>query len=190
MQKFFTIENINRFSVLGFSIGGRIALATLESFPDRIEKLTMIAGEGLRQNFWYNWATHRWLGKPIFRRMIHRPNMFFHLAKGAQHLRLVPRSTVLFASRMMDSIDNRHQVYATWILLSGFKMTKNKLAELANANSFDLMFVFGKHDLIMKQDEAELIGKVLPNAKVVLLDVGHHRLVKETLPYLIAQKEK
>ncbi|MEQ1588528.1 MAG: alpha/beta hydrolase, partial [Cyclobacteriaceae bacterium] len=37
MLQFLTENKIERFSVLGFSLGGKFTLATLELFPDRIE---------------------------------------------------------------------------------------------------------------------------------------------------------
>ena len=55
--------NSQKFSLLGFSLGGRIALSLYEAMPDKIEKLVLLAPDGLKVNFWYWLATQTWLGK-------------------------------------------------------------------------------------------------------------------------------
>src|SRR5436190_11038806 len=43
MQKFILEKNIDRFSLLGFSMGGKFVLATLEKFSAKIDKIILIA---------------------------------------------------------------------------------------------------------------------------------------------------
>src|SRR5690606_34373299 len=47
LSSFLQTQNIGKFSVAGFSLGGRFALATMGLFPERIEKAFLIAPDGL-----------------------------------------------------------------------------------------------------------------------------------------------
>src|SRR5688500_16753590 len=57
MKIFFSQNQIGNFSVAAFSLGGKFALATLESFPDKTKEIFLIAPDGIKTSFWYNLAT-------------------------------------------------------------------------------------------------------------------------------------
>ena len=50
IREFLRKENISRFDVAGFSMGGRFALATLEAFPEKIGNVFLIAPDGEKQS--------------------------------------------------------------------------------------------------------------------------------------------
>ena len=56
-------QHITSFSVLGYSLGGKFALATLEAFPERVEKIFLLAPDGITVGMWMRsisclyWAT-------------------------------------------------------------------------------------------------------------------------------------
>src|SRR5690606_39104218 len=60
-------QNISRFSILAYSLGGKFALAMLEEFPDRIEKLFLVAPDGIKTSFWYSMATYPKGFRALFR---------------------------------------------------------------------------------------------------------------------------
>src|ERR1041384_3075655 len=43
-------NNIQTFSVMGFSMGGKFALATLEAFPGRVKEIILLAPDGIKTN--------------------------------------------------------------------------------------------------------------------------------------------
>ena len=46
IQSFLSQNNVTRFDITGFSIGGRFALATLQAFPQNIDNAFLIAPDG------------------------------------------------------------------------------------------------------------------------------------------------
>jgi pimeloyl-ACP methyl ester carboxylesterase len=64
-------------SLLGYSMGGRIALHLLQLAPDRIERMVLLAPDGLKVNPWYRLAAHTAYGNRLFRRTMQRPAWFF-----------------------------------------------------------------------------------------------------------------
>ncbi len=51
-------QQIDRFSLVGFSLGGKFVLATLEALPERTDEILFIAPDGIRTSFWYSLATY------------------------------------------------------------------------------------------------------------------------------------
>ena len=50
MDAFLRAQGITRFSLMGFSLGGRFALTTVEAFAERIDQLFLMAPDGITQN--------------------------------------------------------------------------------------------------------------------------------------------
>ena len=184
MQHFFTAEKIDQFAVIGYSLGGRAAVATLESFPKQTSALMMVAGEGVRKNFWYSWATHPVIGKPLFREMITHPNYFNRIMNRLERFSLVPRVVIEFALRQMSSREKRQRIYSSWIIFSKLYLAPRKLFTISHENRNKLVFVFGKQDPIMKESEVNRLRKILPEATIELINTSHYGLIRE-IPELL-----
>ncbi len=85
MSAFLEKEKINQFSLMGFSMGGKMVLSLLEQFPDRVEQLILIAPDGIKTSFWYSLATYPGWTKQYFRSLVISPYAFkkpsFYLPK-------------------------------------------------------------------------------------------------------------
>jgi pimeloyl-ACP methyl ester carboxylesterase len=55
------------FSLLGYSMGGRVVLQALEDYPKLIKQVALVAPDGLRFNGWRHFATHTKVGKRLFK---------------------------------------------------------------------------------------------------------------------------
>jgi len=60
INSFLTTIDKDRFSLLGFSLGGRLCLKIIEVFAPLIEKAFLLAPEGIRINPWYRLITQQW----------------------------------------------------------------------------------------------------------------------------------
>ena len=49
---------VQNFSLAGFSLGGKFALATLEAFPEKTKGIILLAPDGIKTSFWYSLATY------------------------------------------------------------------------------------------------------------------------------------
>ncbi|HYF71110.1 MAG TPA: alpha/beta hydrolase [Ohtaekwangia sp.] len=188
VEAFISRENLNSFSILGFSIGGRLALATFEDFPKRTENLILVAAEGLRKNFWYSWATHRKLGQPVFRGFVNKPKVFFAVLKIAKALHLLPQPLFKFVSKQMDSAEKRHRVFASWISLRKLSLSVKQFIDLSSFHTGRIIFIFGIDDDIMRKAVSDHLQKRISNAEFKFLDARHHQLLKrlpECLPVWI-----
>jgi pimeloyl-ACP methyl ester carboxylesterase len=73
-----------KFSLVGYSMGARIALSIYEEAPERIEQLILLAPDGLNMHFIYWLSTQTYLGSSIFRWTMHHPEFFLKTASLAR----------------------------------------------------------------------------------------------------------
>lgn len=184
LSRFLERENIGRFDVLGYSLGGRLALAATEAFPDKVDNLYMVAGEGVRKNLWYSWATHPLFGQPLFKSTTRNPKILFALLKLGELLKIIPTAMRVLAQSQMRSSEKRNQVYGSWILLSKLNMTTSALKRVADENNINLYFLFGGIDKIMAPREAKVIQKRIPRARIEILNTSHGGLIRNLSDYL------
>src|SRR5690606_4094867 len=92
------VSESQKYTLMGFSLGGRVALSLYQAEPARVEKLILLAPDGLKVNFWYWIATQSWLGNRLFALSMKRPGWFFALLKFLNRLGFVNTSVYKFVN--------------------------------------------------------------------------------------------
>ncbi|MFM8740043.1 MAG: alpha/beta fold hydrolase, partial [Cytophagales bacterium] len=115
MTLFFKQESITDFELVGFSMGGKFALATLELFPTKVKKITLLAPDGIKTSFWYSLATYPIATRHLFKGMILHPNRMRILTRFLRALRLVDKGLLRFAENQMNTEEKRRRVYYSWV---------------------------------------------------------------------------
>ena len=171
------VYGIQSFSLAGFSLGGKLVLATLEAFPTQVEQVLLMAPDGIDTSFWYNLATYPPLFRQYFRSMITRPHRFHNLVNALKKMNMVDKGVTKFAVSQMNSNRKRYQVYYSWIVFKELKFDIDRIAGTLNTNNIPLYIWMGKHDKVIKTKRLEkLVGK-LAKCELIFLDCGHNDLV-------------
>lgn len=97
--------------LMGYSMGGRVALQLLELEYARVERLVLLAPDGLIVNPWYWLATRAALGNRFFRWTMKRPGWLFFLMRTGNRLGLVNPSLFKFAGHYIDDDAERQVLY-------------------------------------------------------------------------------
>lgn len=187
LQPFFAKENIHHYSVLGFSMGGRFALATIEAFPENARELLLVAPDGIKPNCWYSLATRPGLPQKIFRRVVYHPDTFRALATWTRTLRLAHPKLIRFAQRQLSSAEKRDLLYRSWINFKPLSFDPASIAALLNARQIRTEIFLGKYDLLLKEKDVEPLTRRLKNGRVILLESGHTHLLNRTAQYFLRQ---
>src|SRR5438477_13115821 len=93
-----TLEGNDKITLMGFSLGGRMALALYEKMSPSVERLVLLAPDGLKVNFWYWLSTQTWIGNRLFLFTMNHPSWFFSFLKGLNKLKLVNVSIFKFVN--------------------------------------------------------------------------------------------
>lgn len=182
MMQFFQENNLERFSVLGFSMGGKFALATLELFPTRIENLILLAPDGIKTSFWYSLATYPLLLRKFFRSMILHPGRLHTLVSLLRTLRLVDKGVLRFAEHQMNTREKRERVYYSWVVFRHLHVDMKSIAILILEHSIALTLIVGKHDKIITEKNMRHLLRHLPQHACRVVDSGHNQIIEASIP--------
>lgn len=185
--EFTATNDIHNFSVCGFSLGGKFALATLEAVPERIEKIILMAPDGIKTNFWYSLATYPIFLKRYFQSMIVRPNRFLKLVRFLEKAGLVEKSMARIASSQMATIKKRRRVYYAWVVFKELSFDIKKICRLINKFDIEVYLFLGKYDKIITRRGMRTLLKHLKRYKLEILTCGHHGVITRTADFFRAQ---
>jgi pimeloyl-ACP methyl ester carboxylesterase len=179
ISAFLDNNNIEKFAVMGFSMGGKFALATLEAFPDRVTNIILLAPDGIKTSFWYSLATYPIAFRNLFKSMISDHKRFLMIATISKKLGLIDKGVLRFVETQMNSEEKRKRVYYSWVVFRHLKFDINNIKELITANNIKLQLFVGKYDKIIKAKNMKSLTSGIRNGELHILDAGHNDLIKE-----------
>jgi pimeloyl-ACP methyl ester carboxylesterase len=165
----------SKFSVVAFSLGGRVALHMLQSAPAQIERMVLIAPDGLHQNFWYWLATQTSVGNKLFAHIMKKPAWFFALTSFGYKLRLLNKSIVRIIHYYLDDEEGRLLLYQRWTTMRKFTPEKRAISDAINEYQIPVRFLFGSYDRLILSKRSKF-SKGNQYLKVTIIDAGHQLL--------------
>ncbi len=177
-------------TILGFSLGGRVALSLYERIPGKIEKMILLAPDGLKVNSWYWLATQSWIGNKFFAFTMKYPGWFFGFLKILNKIGLVNVSIFKFVNYYIGDREVRNLLYARWTGLRKLKPGINKIKSLISKNATRVKLIYGKHDRIILSPVGERFRKgIEDHCELLVIHSGHQVLhekhISEILPALL-----
>lgn len=176
--------------LMGFSLGGRIALSFYQSQPESVEKIILLAPDGLVVNFWYWLATQTWAGNKLFAFSMKYPGWFFAFLKMVNKLGLVNVSVFKFVNFYIGNKEARQLLYQRWTGLRKLKPNLERIKKLIRQYKTPARLVYGKYDRIILPVRGEQFQKGIEEFCTVTViasghQVVHENHVEEILPALL-----
>ncbi|WP_420582996.1 alpha/beta fold hydrolase [Reichenbachiella sp.] len=171
---------IDRFSILGYSLGGRYTTSTLKSFEECIDHCILIAPDGIVKRSSYEFATFPLGSEQIFGFFMRNPKPFFTFLTLLEKTKLFNQWTIDFSRAQLQDKDQRMRVYHSWITLRKFRIRLAELIDKINSGTFQTTVIFGQYDKIIQPKRHFYFLNQIPKAKVIILDTGHTKLLNES----------
>jgi pimeloyl-ACP methyl ester carboxylesterase len=180
-----------KLTVVGYSLGGRMALSVYQNYAPYIDRLVLLAPDGLKVNFWYWLATQTLLGNRLFAFTMRKPGWFFGLLKIFNKLRLVNPSIFKFVHYYIGDPHVRHLLYERWTGLRNIRPDLPVIKRLIKAHDTVVSLVYGSHDRIILSSVGNRFQEGIENnCTVTVIRSGHQVLHekhwKELLPALVS----
>ena len=173
----FTAElGIDRFSVVGNSAGGLIAGVTALEYPDKIERVVLVASAGLGRRV--SWPL-RLISVPLLGELIYKPHL---LGKTAIVKRIFFRPPAFLDDILPEMFRVRCLPHAPQVMLRSVRSGINLLGLRREHRIVDrlrdlphpLLAVWGDEDLVIPPVSAAEVQRALPRSTVhVLPECGH-----------------
>lgn len=172
------------FSVLAYSMGGRIAMHLLQAIGQKIEKVILIAPDGLRENFWYKLSAQTAIGNKLFKKTMQQPRLFFLFLNGAGKIKLLNKSIVKFVHYYLDDENERLLLYKRWTVMRGFKPDLAAIKKTCVERNIQLHLLFGSFDRIILSKRANIFKKE-KNIQIQIVEAGHQLLKQKYACYIV-----
>lgn len=180
VEEFCRTHSISTFSMLCFSMGGKFTLAATEMLPHKVDKLILMAPDGIQTSLWYNLATYPVVFQRYFEGMIVKPHRFFRLLSFFKKIGFVDKGISKFAASQMNTVKNRRRVYYSWVVFKNLVFDMRVLSQIINENKIDVIMILGKHDKIITEKGMNKLLNKLNDYQLKLIESGHNDLIKKT----------
>jgi pimeloyl-ACP methyl ester carboxylesterase len=173
------IDNIRgdikeKFILMGFSLGGRIALSLYQAQPENTAKLILLAPDGLKVNFWYWLATQTWAGNKLFGFSMKYPGWFFAFLKLVNKTGLVNASIFKFVNYYIGNKEARQLLYQRWTGLRKLKPNLHRIKNHIRQYETPTRLVYGKYDRIILPSRGEKFQEGIERfCTITMIDSGH-----------------
>ena len=176
---FFEQEKINRFSMMGYSMGGKISFSLLHHFYERINEMYLMAPDGIKVNFWYSFTSKNRIGNMLYRFLLKKPEPFFRFMRAIKLYRLLSDKLYRFVLNNLESEEKRQLVYNVWLTLRQIEPNAKTSAKLINENKIKCYLFFGKYDSVIPPKIGEYFVAMLDEKHLFVVETGHNLFKKE-----------
>jgi len=188
MLKFLEKEGIAHFDLLGFSMGGKFALALLEFVPSKIVNLFLVAPDGIKTGFWYRMATFPIGLRHLFKFMTHNPAYLFQFTQLLGNYGLMDQSLVKFSESQLMTVEERKRVYYSWVVFRRFRFNIYELKQLIKKAGVRVYLFVGTKDKIIPPRAFNRFLSVVPIFQHHVFESGHGQLLQHTINHLQRSK--
>ncbi|MFZ5553371.1 MAG: alpha/beta fold hydrolase [Bacteroidota bacterium] len=171
---FFQQKNIQRFSLMGYSMGGKISFALLHCFPLQIDTMYLMAPDGIKVNFWYSFTSKNRVGNVLYRFLLKKPEPFFRFMRALKLYRLLSDKLYRFVLFNLETEAKRKQVYNVWLTLRLIEPKASQSARLINENNIHCYLFFGKYDSVIPPRIGEYFVQLLNEKHLHVVETGHN----------------
>lgn len=180
MHAFLDARAIDRAVMMGFSLGGRLALTCVERLPERCAGLWLFAPDGLVRFPWYRAASKWAWGRSVYRRFVHAPGRVHWLFDRAHALGLITERRHRFLKGHTSDATRRQLVYDVWLGLRLLEPDLRTVGRHLRDHDLRAEVFLGKHDKVILPRWGAHLERVAPErVRVHLLDCGHQVVTPE-----------
>ncbi len=177
-----SIEKVDpgiKLTLMGFSLGGRIALSLYQSQPQIAQKIVLLAPDGLKVNFWYWLSTQTIAGNKFFAYTMKQPKWFFGFLKMLNNLKLVNASVFKFVNYYIEDKEARKLLYDRWTTLSKLTPNLEKIKRNIRQQQTPVRLIYGKHDRIILSVVGEKFQKGIAQYCTISIIPSGHQVLHE-----------
>ncbi|MFN8775559.1 MAG: alpha/beta fold hydrolase [Flavobacteriales bacterium] len=168
---------VDRFSLLGYSMGGRVAMVTCLSLADRVDRMLLLAPDGLKRNRLYMFASGTAAGRALYRSIIRNPAWLFRAARVLNRIGLLSDKLYRFVHVHLDSREKREQVYYCWLTYRRMFPDLRMLAREIRRTGMPVHFLFGQYDSIIPLRLGQRFARMLGRVGMIHAVALGHRLM-------------
>lgn len=181
INAFLKQNSIDKFGLIGYSMGGKICLNILELMPQKVSFIVLSAPDGIKKNFWYRFTSRNKLGNRIYKNGIENPQKIFNVINFFKRWKFVDEKMATFAIGHLETREKRLQVYTVWMTLRNLEPNLKKIISLIKKNKIPICLNYGRYDKVITPKKGLAFAyKTQPYSQFNFIEKGHNLPVAET----------
>jgi pimeloyl-ACP methyl ester carboxylesterase len=174
-------HNTKPFSLLGYSLGGRLALVSLPFLAQAHhtpEQLFLLAPAGCPQN-----PIHHYIEMPLFlkkavQHIANHSSIFIHLARFLHKIKLLGKFELAFTEKQLNNPEQRKLLFIWWQSLSFLLLDFDKINAVIKQNNIRNFMFFGTKDNILPAQSAAFFTKNLLHTHIAHHQATHRSILE------------
>jgi pimeloyl-ACP methyl ester carboxylesterase len=185
-------HNIERFSILAYSMGARYACTTLVKHAAYIDKIVLIAPDGFGLNFWMKLATSTKLSRIVFHLFLEFTFLIKLLSLIIKWIGIIDAATYRFVHKNIALKEHREQLYHSWICVRKLFISSEQFVSFLKYNGIKCIAAVGMRDqFVSKRTVKDVCLKT--NSNCIEVNTSHKNVLQiiysiEITNFLIADR--
>jgi pimeloyl-ACP methyl ester carboxylesterase len=177
--------NVGKISLLGFSLGGRVALSILKAIPERIHSLTLLAPDGLHTHPALSYTNNSWLGRFILRDVHKTPARYQRLLQLMHRRRVVTEGVYQFLQYHLNQTSLNSTFKISGLALRKLYPKPEQFRKVFASYPVPVHLIMGTEDPVIPIRHGTAFAARFPK-QVQLHPVrkGHRLLTEEVFPLI------
>ncbi|MFM7105654.1 MAG: alpha/beta fold hydrolase [Flavobacteriales bacterium] len=164
-------------TVVGYSLGGRIALSTCMNWRIKNFRLVLLAPDGIKMSGLQRFAMkHKW-GMRLFRGLMRYPAVFIVLTQTLVKIGLLSNPLGHFLLRQLREDSRRQVIMKVFPLFREFISSESVTRNFLQSLSDRLLIVLGKHDPVIPVMLVKKLPSTVVKKSVLIIDEASHDLL-------------
>ena len=182
--EFCKFESINRFSVIGYSMGTHYATVVTEQLGELVDEYIVAAPSCLHPGVLLKFFSKYKIGNSIIKQLALNSNALFSFLKFLRKLNIIDQEAYQILFNEIGTPELRFNCYACFVYLRFFETDKKQLKGVLNQKNIKSVFIFGKRDKAYPPKYGLRFINNLKNAQLIILDEGHEMIKKSFVQQL------
>ncbi|WP_018627049.1 alpha/beta fold hydrolase [Niabella aurantiaca] len=169
-------------TLIGFSLGGRICLSYYQHYPQRVNRLLLLAPDGLKMSFWYWFSSHTLLGNRLFACTMKHPAWLIRFAGILHKTGLINAGVKKFVIHHLHQPQVREKLYTVWTAFRFFRPDIAQVKKAIAQKQTPVALYFGRYDKVIPAKRgSRFVKNIEAFAKTRVLEAGHRLLHHKTV---------
>jgi pimeloyl-ACP methyl ester carboxylesterase len=171
-------ETIERFSVIGYSMGTHYATAVVEEMAPMVDEYIIAAPMCLCPGTLITYFSKSKPGNRILEKLVLSKKALVGLLKLFRRLRFINNEAYKILYGEIGTEELRFNFYACFTYLRFLETDQPRLLQVLDEQNIKSIFIFGKRDKSFPSGIGDAFISKMKHAEVVILDEGHEMIKK------------
>ncbi|HVW14064.1 MAG TPA: alpha/beta hydrolase [Mucilaginibacter sp.] len=186
IREFCAAEQIDRFSVMGYSMGSHYATVVVEELGPMVDEYIVLSPASLRPGALVTFFAKNKTGNKLLQSLALSQTGLMNMLKWSRRFGFLDEVGFTILKKEIETEELRFNFYACFTYLRFFATNEERLVQMLNRHNIKSIFIFGKRDKMYPPHIGKKLIARLPQPGVIVLDETHEMINSNFVTALLA----